>query len=143
MYSLVYKSVATPLFNFRDIDVLLERARAYNSNHGITGCLLYHNGEFIQYLEGPQLQVLNLYDKITKDPRHTKIQLLSYGATEHREFDQWDMAFENVYGENAQLYYVRLALQNFYLNPKPNYDTTIVSRQFWKNVGSLLNSSVA
>ncbi len=142
MYSLVYKSVATSLFSFEDIDLLLDKARSYNNRHQITGCLLYHDGKFIQYLEGPQLRILNLYDKITQDPRHTEVELLSYGSIEQREFEYWDMAFENVYGDNVQMYYVRLALQNYFLNPKPHYNTSLVFRHFWKNVGGLLNNSM-
>ncbi len=56
---------------------MLEKARENNSRDNITGCLLYYEGEFIQYLEGNQVKVLTLFDKINADKRHKDVTLLS------------------------------------------------------------------
>ena len=86
MFCLIYRSVASPSFKQSDIKKMLEKARLNNEELGITGCLLYYQGEFIQYLEGNQIKVLELYDKIKADKRHTDVELISYAEREMREF---------------------------------------------------------
>ena len=54
MFCLIYRSAANPSFKQGDIQKMLKKARLYNEKQGITGCLLYYKGEFIQYLEGNQ-----------------------------------------------------------------------------------------
>ena len=137
MFSLVYKSVENPGFGIEQIQEMLKKAKAYNHANGITGCLLYHEGEFIQYLEGNQIRVLNLFDKIKQDPRHHKVELLSYEEREKREFEQWDMAFENLYGENEHITHLRLLVSEFYDSKGP--DNGRASKEvFWKTVRNTL-----
>jgi hypothetical protein len=58
--------------------------------------LLYQNGTFMQMLEGEKQPVLNLYDKITKDDRHTGIHTVLEGDIEERNFEDWSMGFFNM-----------------------------------------------
>jgi len=138
MFSLVYKSIAKPNFKPEGISDMLERARNYNHSQGITGCLLYYKGTFIQYLEGNQVKVLKLFDKIKQDRRHKDVRLLSHGETEAREFKSWDMAFESFQGENEQLSFLKLFTDDY---PKKESifwgDTSKLS--FWKEVNDLIN----
>ena len=113
MFSLVYRSVAKPEFHLELIQEMLAKAKENNNKLGITGCLLYHQGEFIQYLEGNQYRVLTLFDKIKADPRHTRIELLGYEEREGRAFASWDMAYENFYGENAQIIHLKLMVREY------------------------------
>jgi len=51
---LVYVSSATELFSDTQLENLLLRSRQNNSTLGITGMLLYKDGNFMQCLEGPK-----------------------------------------------------------------------------------------
>lgn len=144
MFCLVYRSVALPTFNKIQLFEMLHKARLNNSRDGITGCLLFYEGEFIQYLEGNQLKVLNLYDKITTDARHEKIKLLAHGEREFREFNNWEMAYEDFYGDNDQINYLRLLIHSFKENEDSSLQPDPSANAFWKavreNLGKTLKS---
>ncbi len=93
MFQLVYCSIISEKFVQKDIMHILQTSRAFNKQHNITGCLLYHNGEFIQILEGSKLLVQELFNKIKTDPRHTNVILISEEFVEGRIFDNWNMAY--------------------------------------------------
>ena len=61
--------------------------------HGISGMLLYHEGNFLQVLEGPDENVDALYKKIQKDPGHSKSMLLLRETIKKKEFEDWSMGF--------------------------------------------------
>ena len=141
MFCLIYRSVAKPSFKSSDVQKMLDKARIHNRELGITGCLLYYNGEFIQYLEGNQVKVLELYDKIKKDKRHTDIELISYGERESREFEKWEMAYEDFFGENDQITYLKLLVSSYFDEPGKQANLHPASRPFWSTVSKLLNAS--
>jgi len=93
MFQLVYCSVASAGFNQSDIKAILHQSRTFNREHAITGCLLYHQGEFIQILEGSKIVVQQLFNKIKQDRRHTNVILMSEEFVENRIFDNWSMAY--------------------------------------------------
>ncbi|MEJ1221875.1 BLUF domain-containing protein [Sediminicola sp. 1XM1-17] len=138
MFCLVYKSKAAPGLSFADIEGILEKARLHNSAHNISGCLLYYEGEFIQYLEGNQIKVLQLFDKISLDKRHIQVQLLSHGLIEKREFKNWSMAFKHVQGQNDQLDYIELLVDSFIDKEIYTHGPNHTSKEFWKTTKGLL-----
>ena len=140
MFCLIYRSVATPTFDPQDIRTMLEKARAKNQNLGITGCLLYYEGAFIQYLEGNQIKVLELYDEIKKDNRHTEIELISYAQREGREFEKWEMAYEDFFGDNDQITYLKLIISSYFEDTDEISSTHPASLPFWRTVHKLLNA---
>ncbi len=137
MFALVYRSKAVPGFGRLQIQEMLLKARRYNESQGITGCLLYHDGEFLQYLEGNQIRVLKLYDKIKADPRHTNMELLSYGNRPQRRFEQWEMAYEDFYGDNDQIAYMKLLVEE-HLETLGQETSDPAVNTFWKNVSTML-----
>ncbi len=54
MFFLVYVSSAVRPFSRVDLDDLLATSRANNARVGITGMLLYKDGNFMQVLEGDE-----------------------------------------------------------------------------------------
>jgi hypothetical protein len=93
MLQIIYASAATKPYNHHDLMNLLRVAREKNSAAGISGMLLYHDGSFLQVLEGPDTKVHELYRKIEKDPHHTNFLLLLREAVQEREFENWSMGF--------------------------------------------------
>jgi hypothetical protein len=80
------------------------RARSNNGKMGVTGMLIYRDEAFLQALEGDELSVRDIFKRIAKDARHTKVTILknqgSFG--ERRIFGEWSMGFANASG-NAQV----------------------------------------
>ncbi len=140
MYCLVYQSVAAPHLGPGDMKELLQKPRIFNQSQGITGCLLYYQGSFLQYLEGNQVKVLTLFDHIREDNRHSDVRLLTHGQILEREFETWDMAFENLFGDNALINYLKLVVGNYFQDASFKYKPNPSSIQFWDYVGQLLRS---
>jgi hypothetical protein len=105
LYELVYTSVCTdnPVRPQTLIDILRE-ARERNGEHGITGMLLFANGEFVQQLEGERDKVRWLYhDLITGDPRHRNATVVWEGPLAARNFPEWRMGFVRPLAERQAL----------------------------------------
>ena len=93
IHQLVYISAAEHAFTEPELEQLLEKARENNASLDISGMLLFHEGSFIQALEGNKVKVNELYNKIAKDDRHTETRVLYRGDQEERNFDSWSMGF--------------------------------------------------
>ena len=93
LYQIVYISAATVSFSDEDLRELLDIARTNNAAQGVSGMLVYHEGSFIQVLEGERVAVESVYEKIETDERHSNQTVLLRGDIEHRTFESWAMAF--------------------------------------------------
>lgn len=96
MLTLVYVSSATRYFTNGELLKLLEICRANNQRLDITGLLLYKGGNFMQVLEGPDAEVVGLYQKIERDNRHRGSIKLLQRETAQRDFADWTMGFCNL-----------------------------------------------
>lgn len=92
-HRLVYTSSAFGPFDQATLDEIVEVARRRNGADGITGMLLYHDGNILQVLEGPRENVIACYDRIEKDPRHHGCIVLQSEGVAGRTFAQWEMAY--------------------------------------------------
>ncbi len=105
--------MAAEELNPADVLNILTECRNFNTPNRITGCLLFHNGEFLQILEGEEEVVLELFEKISKDPRHTHVRLISQGAIVKKSFAQWSMAFHELKNVDFQKLNDTLELDDF------------------------------
>lgn len=96
LIQLVYVSSAVRFMSDEELAELLRVSRENNARLDITGLLLYKDGNFIQALEGPEEAVLQLYDKISRDPRHVGVMTLVKEPVKNRLFPEWSMGFQNV-----------------------------------------------
>ena len=99
MYKIIYLSSATKPFSLTEINDLLAKAREKNSRLGITGMLIYREGNFIQLIEGDEQAVKNLYSTIKDDSRHKDCLVLDEGTIEKRCFAEWSMNFQKFEGK--------------------------------------------
>jgi Sensors of blue-light using FAD len=76
------------LADYRDI---VRAAQRNNRRDGLTGALVSARPYFIQCLEGPRSIVSALLERLYRDPRHTRIQLVEMREIDTREFADWDM----------------------------------------------------
>ncbi|MEO9968367.1 MAG: BLUF domain-containing protein [Hyphomonadaceae bacterium] len=98
MHRLIYTSKATRLLKRQELFKLLNSARSANAELGITGLLIYHEGCFLQVLEGEKDALGACYKKIQKDGRHTSFIELANEASTGRLFSAWWMAYRD-FGE--------------------------------------------
>jgi hypothetical protein len=93
VYFLVYVSSAVKLFAREELVRLLRKSRANNARNGITGMLLYKDGNFMQILEGEQAAVVETYARISGDRRHRNQIVLLRGEEDERQFPEYKMGF--------------------------------------------------
>jgi hypothetical protein len=89
----VYHSVATGDLSEEAIFDLVKKAQESNKQKNITGCLLYHKGEFIQALEGNETDVNLLLKKIENDPRNKEMYIIFKNECAKRSYSAWNMAY--------------------------------------------------
>lgn len=92
LYFLIYASVAVAPLSAPELDELLQQARRLNFLTGLTGCLIYQDGCFMQMLEGEQAAVQGLMEKLRHDPRHRDLHIVIEGPARRRIFVDWEMA---------------------------------------------------
>lgn len=71
-------------------------ARIFNEAHDISGLLIFDGMHFCQQLEGNQKQVFALLDRITRDPRHTQVEVLHHAALAGRRFKRFSLGYTHV-----------------------------------------------
>lgn len=99
MLQIVYTSTANREFSGADIDRLLAGARGRNRTIGVTGMLVFHDGTFLQALEGEQRAVNEIFASIQSDARHRDITVLHRGSGfEQRVFGDGSMGFADFSG---------------------------------------------
>ncbi|MUH36652.1 BLUF domain-containing protein [Zobellia amurskyensis] len=143
MFCLVYTSVANTDFGVQEIQKMLEKAREFNEQNEITGCLLFFKERFIQYIEGDEIVVKQLFDKIKNDSRNTDVTLLSENNIHNRSFQDWLMAFEHLKAENSNLQYLKLLVATYFENPENSLSPNPTSIEFWKATKLLLTTKYA
>lgn len=100
---LVYRSIAAPaLLEGQALERMVELARERNTGIGVTGLLILSGNRFLQVLEGPVPFVNELLNKIIRDERHTRFELLSYDQVVLPLFHDWSMTELRLDGVPAQ-----------------------------------------
>jgi len=96
MYQIVYISSAVTPFSKDQLLELLNHCRTSNQRNGLTGMLLYKDGNFMQVLEGEQEAVERRFDLIRRDPRHKDVIVIETSQTPQRQFGEWSMGFRDL-----------------------------------------------
>ena len=93
LHRLIYASTAVGVLPAHQLDRILLRSQAFNPSAGITGLLLFHEGTFLQCVEGPEAGVLSLMERIRRDRRHGGITLLESSSCASRAFPASSMGY--------------------------------------------------
>jgi Sensors of blue-light using FAD len=96
MFHAVCASSATYGFNKPRLLALLEETRRIYTRLGITGMLLYKDGNFLQVLESEEETVMTLVSMLKESPGHRGFQMLMTDTSEHRLFPDWSIAFRDL-----------------------------------------------
>ena len=103
---LTYASTSTskPSNIKQDLLDILDEANANNLANTINGVLFYGNDYFFQCIEGRKTKVTELFNKISEDPRHTNLVVLSYHEINDLSFKAWELKFVRL-DEHIQQYF--------------------------------------
>lgn len=102
MFSLIYASSAVAEFSPSELVDLLKSCHQSNVKLGVTGMLLYKDGNFMQAIEGDEAVVRDLYAKISLDPRHRGMMTLLAESVAERQFPDWSMGFRDLNAPEAR-----------------------------------------
>ena len=96
LMAVAYVSSAYARLTTAELEALLINARTHNAEKQVTGALLYHDGSFFQYLEGPPVGVENVYARIRDSGLHHGLIDLLRCEIPSRRFGAWHMGFAHV-----------------------------------------------
>ena len=93
VFELTYRSMAKKELTTKELNTIVSKSKEKNKDLNITGCLCYYRNHFLQILEGPKNEILELYNKLMEDARHKNLQIIWSGISFRRSFSDWSMAF--------------------------------------------------
>ena len=96
MHHIIYMSTASWPMTDIELKELLTQAQQGNDRRGITGALVYGDGQFMQIMEGEQAALEALYAHLGQDRRHKGLFKLADRPIAERRFSEWSMAFQAV-----------------------------------------------
>ena len=100
---LIYSSVRNSNCVDEEIQKILKSCEKNNPGKNVTGVLVHSQNYFLQFLEGDENELLNLFNLIKKDDRHSKVILLNKGEIKERMFPAWHMGFKDVDKDDVTL----------------------------------------
>ena len=83
---------------------LLRDCRQNNGRRKICGYLHYHQGDFVQVLEGPDQVIGDCLERIRRDTRHHSIKVLFDEPVNRRTFANWSMGYSHDTRTKPELY---------------------------------------
>ncbi len=86
-YELIYHSHAASKICSDDLAKIFEEAKSYNSENNLTSCLLFHNNEFLQLIEGEKADIEVAFERILEDERHNDVFLVEMQPITRRMFE--------------------------------------------------------
>jgi len=92
----IYVSVRKASCTDEEIQKILEASNRKNGERDISGVLLYSKSKFLQVLEGEKDEIMELYDKIKADERHTNVIMISLRPIKERYFPSWQMGSKKI-----------------------------------------------
>ncbi len=93
MHAIAYVSAASWNLLEEQVEHIVAESRRLNAANGITGVLLYCDGNFMQYLEGEEEVVRATFERIRASDSHYQVNELMNQPIAAREFTDWSLGF--------------------------------------------------
>jgi hypothetical protein len=93
MLQIAYFSTAATEQSADELRDILSVARGRNARDGISGLLVAGGNRYMQVIEGPALEVDDLWQSIRGDQRHCAITQLLKRSVAEPAFKDWSMAY--------------------------------------------------
>lgn len=138
---LVYCSEAVSSLAYPELKDIMEKSEKNNTPVGISGMLCYGNDKFLQILEGDREEVSATYERILKDDRHKKSQIIEFVEVENRLFMNWSMKVVQM-GEQFPKKVKELSMK---YSSYPEFEPTVMNSkqclEFMKELSVLVGSA--
>jgi len=92
MHAIAYVSAASWNLLDEQVEHIVAESRRLNALNGVTGVLLYCDGNFMQYIEGEEDAVVETFVRIRASESHCQLNELMNQPILEREFGDWAMA---------------------------------------------------
>ena len=92
MFCIGYLSSSHLRMNSEEVGGIVEKSVFSNKSKNITGMLCYFDNSFLQFIEGEERDVKELYEKIKNDTRHRGVIEVYSQPIKTRAFGNWSMA---------------------------------------------------
>lgn len=92
IYYTIYTSTPREPMTRETLDEIAQASKKNNPEIGVSGILLGIENKYLQYLEGDEKEVEDLFAKIKGDPRHYDVRQWLKGFSDERIFKGWSMA---------------------------------------------------
>lgn len=89
--AIVYASQAVNDLSPERVDALVADAAAFNAAREVTGVLLHDGQRFLQYIEGGEPEIRQVYLRICGASSHHEMMELARGHIDRRRFPEWSM----------------------------------------------------
>ena len=96
LIQLIYTSAAVRDMSQADLEAILATSVSNNTRDGLTGMLLYHDGSFMQAIEGEEAVVMATFNRIQRDPRHGHVFMIDQRTVSERAFSRFSMGFRRL-----------------------------------------------
>jgi len=92
LVALTYVSTARVEWGMPDFERIRRSSERHNARMDITALLAYATSSFLHLIEGEERAVINVFNRIEQDPRHSEITVIDWRFTVDRFFGEWRMA---------------------------------------------------
>ena len=90
LISVTYTSLAR-IDDPSDLEDIETNSPQWNARNDVTGFLIFNGTHFLQLVEGPELVIEELVERVRKDPRHTGFEVRDRQKVERRSFPDWPL----------------------------------------------------
>lgn len=101
LYCILYSSEMNELSE-SEINSIKAVSLFKNKKSSISGVLLSNGHEFLQVLEGEYEEVMQTFQRINADRRHTNVNILYQEDVENRSFAEWNMRYSDIDAKKFQ-----------------------------------------
>lgn len=93
VFYLIYTSKITLQASLHTMTLpdIYRQSVARNTETHVSSVLFFKQGNFLQYMEGSERTITQLFDKIKADKRHKNIHVIEQGQAPNRLFGHWKM----------------------------------------------------
>lgn len=113
---------------------LEKKSALYSDIKDITGVLVYRQGFFMQYLEGQESSVLDIFRKLRGHEHHFNVKVLSRGLIDRRLFSNWTMrVVKNHQATPSSQSLIDLFETVLSQNTQTSNEINLVLNRFWKD----------
>ncbi|MBP2833668.1 BLUF domain-containing protein [Aquimarina sp. U1-2] len=131
-YIISYVSTVHPDVSSTDISQLMDYVRTYNNTIGLTGILMYSEGNFFQVLEGEEKLVKMMFERIKQDSKHYNIIKMLDSQMNTNSFSEYHSSFTVIaddYSKNELLEFLKKEKDN---NPEHYKSISYLTQRFMK-----------